>query len=77
MMKLKSLLVSTISILCLSIGGASAATMTVDQMNISGDFTSYTVSGVVSGFTDTGDMGHFFAFVGLQNSANGEESITF
>lgn len=51
--------------------------MTVDQMNISGDFTNYSVSGTLSGFTDSGDMGHFFAILGLQNSANGEEAITF
>lgn len=63
--------------LIIGASSVSAATITVTEAHISGDFSTISVSSDITGFTDTGDIANQFAILGLQNFGNQEEAIAF
>ena len=70
-------LVAVVTGLIIGTSSVSAATITITEAHISGDFSTINVSSNITGFADTGDIANQFAILGLQNSANLEEAIAF
>ena len=74
---LRRLRIATAVLHTIGASSFSAATITVTEAQISGDFSAINVSSDITGFANTGDIANHFAILGLQNFANQEEAIGF